>query len=349
MFDYKRDKQNREAGKGAEQRISEYLAPLEAQGYLLLRNICRLTLDDSKKEGEYDIVLLGPLGYLVLEIKTGSSTVMEASNKFYDHNSQKYIHPFQQAFEGANWLSKCIVEHFGKDRNINRAYGVVFTKGQNLVPKNSTTEEWLKVCLDADDVIKGGEYFRKRILDLWNMWSRNRNKFKKVSKEEWLEFVSKTMNFAIKSDEIRNDALQAQNMRVMRRMDRISRSGPSMIAAAPLARVLYLGGPGTGKTLILTELARKNQKKFGLCVCYNLLLCDRIRQDFKAQGIKVPVISIRDLEFAILKGSAKYEAMLQKESSIDSSLKNEFYNSELPTAVLEVMKTWRQGEPVTLS
>ena len=330
------------AGERGEELVYEFLAPLENEGYHILRNVCHLTLESKKKEGECDIVLMGPLGFLVLEVKAGQS-IQQDQTGYFDNNSNKRFNPFTQAAEGANWFNELVLEHFGT-RRVNRGYGAVFTRSRGLTSLNPPTNDWLQLCLDAVDIGKGGPFFRARILELCAKWDRSPSGSPRLTKNDWLDFANSRMNFAVKLEEIRNDAQHLQSMRAFRRMGRISKAGPAIIAAAPLQRVLFLGGPGTGKTLALIEIAKRNKGLIGICVCYNVLLSDHIRREFKALGLAIPVIDIRGLEFMMLNHSPRLEELqrLEKEAKTQEE-KTRFYHEELPNAVLELIKPEMHG------
>jgi hypothetical protein len=333
-------------GDKTENDVLKKLSGLEKLGYKVLHNKKWLQLKEAnKKEGELDFLILGPNSFLVLEVKAGN--LYEIHNGFIDKGmtgrGRKQITPLKQAEEGANWVGERILNHFGKARKINRGFAALLTQVK-IKALNQTAESNSKLLIGAEIWKEKGSYLQEAVLDIMKQWERKYTLEEQVSLKEWEEFIEKELSevFLYESVMIQSKAIQVS--RATRRIHRISRITPAIIADAPLPRVHFNGGPGTGKTLVLSQLAYKYSKcgLNGLFVCYNKLLRDRVKADFVARKISVPVICMEDLEWMLIKIGHNFDAFKKREQEIYKSVqpdaKTRFYSQTLPNAALQVVK-----------
>jgi hypothetical protein len=320
------------SGAQGEKKVFALLAPLQEKGYILLHNVYRIHVEEEQKEGEADLIILGPCGYMVFEIKSGRHLACDDQG-FYDEGNEgvkRRFDPFKQAMSGAAWLDDRIKGYFA-GRFVNRGFGVIFTH-YSLKTKNHQAQSFGKVVIDAKTLRKGSAALCQTVEDLFELWQRS--DFHLIAPHEWKSFVMQELTPRFDLESIAHIEQELAASQADLQMHAVSRVGPSVVAQAPLNRVLYLGGPGTGKTLILMEQARRLAAKGlkGLYVCYNKLLCNRTRHDFKQQAIAVPVVTIEDLQYWVIAGYNKaFSMQLKKDSTqLEGSEAGEFFNRILP-------------------
>lgn len=169
--------------------------------------------------------------------------------------------------------------------------------------------------------------FAFNVEEIAKEWDRSRNETH-ISKDMWEQFIHANWDLELNFKSAHSVYLR-ENVRSSRKeIQLMSNYIPQTICDAPLNRVLYQGGPGTGKTLVLIEQAKKMSKEFDhvMVVCYNEPLRDVLRESLK--GYNCLVMGVLELAQSVL-------------ASVGITL--EMQNEELATLNYEEKREWWGG------
>lgn len=296
----------------AEKKVIRALRPLEEKGWIILSNFNWVDLKSSSnnKRGEADVVLLGPLGPLVLEVKGGrirekNETQVVQINQ-YGNKDFRTLDPWKQAEKTATALLGAAISFF-KER-----FGGEHTKwgwGFAAVFPDCEVEAVGGVEFGADKLFLDATHFEDgqfayNVEEIAKEWDRSKNETY-ISKEMWEQFIHAKWNleltFTSAAETYRREDVKSSREAIAQ----MSHYLPKMVCDAPLDRVLYQGGPGTGKTLMLIEQAKKLSTQFDnvLLVCYNEPLRDYLRQSLK--DVNCLVVCILELAQNVLAGAGQ--------------------------------------------
>jgi hypothetical protein len=228
----------------------------------------------SKREGEIDILLVGPEGVFVIEIKGGRVHRENGVWKFtdrYGRVTEKRESPFTQARSAMYSLRADLSQQFGNSMN-----QYLFGYGVALPDIQFTTEspEWdLNSVFDVRDINNPFSDYLNRLIESWKSKQRYG---KLLAKREIREIVSY----------MRGDFETVCPVSV-----EISDSEAEIIklteeqficldAMTENQRVMFQGAAGTGKTLLAVEQVKRNESQGikTLFLCYNKLLSTYINE-----------------------------------------------------------------------
>lgn len=230
----------------------------------------------SKREGEIDILLVGPEGVFVIEIKGGRVRRDNGVWKFtdrYGRVSEKRESPFTQARSAMYSLRADLSQQFGNSMN-----QYLFGYGVALPDIEFTTEspEWdLNTVFDVRDIDSPFSEYLEKLVESWK--SRQRYA-KKLTKKEVRDIVTYMrgdfetvcpVSIGISDSEAEIIKLTEEQFICL---DAMSEN----------QRVMFQGAAGTGKTLLAVEQAKRNEAQGirTLFLCYNKFLSTYINESF---------------------------------------------------------------------
>ncbi|HTE57189.1 MAG TPA: NERD domain-containing protein/DEAD/DEAH box helicase [Verrucomicrobiae bacterium] len=244
----------------------------------------------SKREGEIDILLVGPAGVFVIEIKGGRVRRENGVWKFtdrYGRVSEKRESPFTQARSAMYSLRADLAQQF--DTNINQ---YLFGYGVALPDIQFTTEspEWdLQTVFDVRDTNMPFEDYLNRLIGNWKSRQRSAKQLTKKEISEIVKYVRGDFEtiFPI------SVAISDSEAEIIKLTDE---QFMCLDAMAENKRVLFQGAAGTGKTLLAAEQAKRNEAQGirTLLLCYNKFLAacldESLNKTEKMQHVDVKTI-----------------------------------------------------------
>lgn len=268
-------------------------------GYYIFHSL-NIINHNSKREGEADFVILGPLGILDIEIK-GSNKIIRADGKWtYINKNSSYTaneSPFSQAKNNLYSLINNIkknIQDITIDIQKMSGYGVIFP---NMVFKESSVEWDKKIILDENNLERLSDF----IIELYRYWRS------KVNIPKGLDVISPTDIDKIKQY-LRGNFETVESVRffIKRNSDIITRltveQANILDALNENERILIKGLAGTGKTFLAIEQAKRitSQDKKVLFLCFNRLLAKNIYTQLKTFFDKIDVFNIDALYYRLL-------------------------------------------------
>ncbi|UYZ85357.1 AAA family ATPase [Entomomonas sp. E2T0] len=227
--------------------------------------------------GEIDFIVIGPLGILTLEIKSG---VYEVRDTTFIHKKDKYtIDPLNQIKKNSFGLNKWL-KNFAKDLNIPIGYAVIF-------PDSSFDEDIISTGL-IDKTIDPPEnifidkpkfpFVADRIIEIMKYW-------KKALKTPYLN--NKKIQELITTLCPQSSGVPSWAVKITYDNQMwlpLTEDQDSVIKRAiENDRIIVTGWPGTGKTLIATECAKKIslQDRKILILTFNVRLVTYLREQLE--------------------------------------------------------------------
>lgn len=228
----------------------------------------------SKREGEIDILLVGPAGVFVIEIKGGRVRRENGVWKFtdrYGRVTEKRESPFTQARSAMYSLRADLSQQFGNSMN-----QFLFGYGVALPDIQFTTEspEWdLNTVFDIRDMATSFSEYLNRLIESWK--SRQRSA-KQLTKKEIREIVAYMRGdfetvcpVSIEISDSEAEIIKLTEEQFI-----------CLDAMTENQRVMFQGAAGTGKTLLAVEQAKRNETQGikTLFLCYNKFLSTYINE-----------------------------------------------------------------------
>jgi len=241
----------------------------------------------EKKYGEIDFVILAPgYGIFCIEVK-GSYSVQRINGKWLYKNKygkidyKKMESPFHQANSSMQSLKKYISDKLGKSyNNLNFGYGVAFT----LINYTANSPE------EEDYMIFDSVKMRSMSIDKYiktmskNFHLKNRNTQKFPDKDD-IKSILKILRGDFEYVPSMSKILEDENIRIKKFTNQQFEIFDSH---SNKKRMLVKGGPGTGKTVIAIEVAKRfafNKKRI-LITCFNRNLGDWLLTNFNSDELK---------------------------------------------------------------
>jgi len=233
-----------------------------------------------KREGEIDILLIGPAGIFVLEIKGGRVRREQGVWKFtdrYGRVTEKRESPFVQARSAMYSLRADLTQQFGN--TISRSlfgYGVV------LPDITFTTEspEWdLQTVFDIRDADKAFSDYLNRLISSWKSRQRIANPLTKKEVQEIVHYLRGDFE-AVTPISLEISDSEAEILRLT------DEQLTCLDAMADNKRIIFQGAAGTGKTLLAAEQAKRNDARGirTLFLCYNKFLAVYLQQSLHQEN-----------------------------------------------------------------
>ncbi len=228
----------------------------------------------SKREGEIDMLLVGPAGVFVLEIKGGRVRRENGVWKFtdrYGRVSEKRESPFTQARSAMYSLRADLSQQFGNSMN-----QYLFGYGVALPDIQFTTEspEWdLKTVFDIRDMNNPFSGYLDKLVESWK--SRQRYA-KQLTKKEIQEIVTYMRGDFETVCPVSVDIADSEDEIIKLTEEQFI----CLDAMTENQRVMFQGAAGTGKTLLAVEQAKRNEAQGikTLFLCYNKFLATYINE-----------------------------------------------------------------------
>ena len=283
----------------------------------------------SKREGEIDFLLLGPLGIFVLEVKGGhierKNGIWTIRDKFNRRYSKKES-PFEQAKSALYSLKSNLEKNCHQAvKNCVFGYGVIFTD----VKFELASPEWDgAIICNKDDLKKPIDSYLKRLADYW----RKRGRVgRKLSKRQ----IGDLVNY------LRCDFEMVKTI-----FDQTSESEESIVhmtneqvkcldLAGKNPRILLSGAAGTGKTMIAVEMLKRNQAKGKrtLFLCYNNLLAAHLR------GLLKKDIGVKNYIIETLHSFMRQHINISDKQIDEATDKQDLFQTQFPSKFLENIKS----------
>jgi Nuclease-related domain/UvrD-like helicase C-terminal domain/AAA domain len=281
----------------------------------------------KRVEGEIDFVVLAPrLGIFCLEVKAGE---VRRENGVWIYKNlkgrefKKAVGPFEQARDGMYSLRDSIRKRFGNYGRIGNLlfeYGVMFTDIEFKISAPDI-DQW-KVYDVRDKKNPVTEYIIRLHQEKKKKLEQSGVKIELPDKkdiEQLVSYLRKDFDFVVpfwyKEELVEKDIIRLTEEQYIC-LDYIQFND----------RVLFEGGPGTGKTMLAVESARRSalKRERVLFLCFNNLLADTLKKRLEEYPL-VEVSSFHRFLRRICKGvpfrhSGKY-----------------FYETELPEKAFEIL------------
>ena len=234
-----------------------------------------------KREGEIDILLIGPAGIFVLEVKGGRVRREQGVWKFtdrYGRVTEKRESPFVQARSAMYSLRADLTQQFGN--TVSRSlfgYGVV------LPDITFTTEspEWdLQTVFDIRDTDKAFSDYLNRLISSWKSRQRIANPLTKKEVQEIVSYLRGDFE-AVTPVSLEISDSEAEILRLT------DEQLTCLDAMADNKRIIFQGAAGTGKTLLAVEQAKRNDSRGirTLFLCYNKFLAAYLQQTLSQENV----------------------------------------------------------------
>lgn len=323
----------------AEQMVYKALQPLENQGYKIFHSVRFCDDVGYKSDYEADLVVCGPQGFLVIEVKGGNIKWDSQRGTATSTDSSRRVHaidPWKQGLEN----SYKILEHYNSFKNIHslpyriaHGFAVVFPDGKinfksptSLSGCQNTT--WDQRHLDTLDTLAMAKLEQLATQTKATVESP-------IEVSHWEEFYFQFYDKSFKWEPAR--IIQRKMALGIAAEDlKLSQSlAPSLAASVPLNRVLLEGGPGTGKTALLSqkalEISSKNPEAQILYVCFNQMLSAEVERFFEAHNVNVIVWEFHKLcEFLVEEYCTSELSHVSKDTH--------YYTELLPQLTLEAIR-----------
>ena len=279
----------------------------------------------NKREGEIDFLLIGPDGIFVLEIKGGRVARKNGLWLFtdrYGSTNRKKESPFNQAKSAFYSLRSDIEDRFGDiAHQIVMGYGVVFPD----IEFDEVSPEWSNdIVYDRRDNEDKVDLYLNRLIAYWSDKQRSR---KKLSNKEITEIVNYLRGDFEKIAPLADQISNIENEQIVL----TNKQYEILDALESNPRTIFLGGAGTGKTLLALEQLKRNSQKGikTLFLCFNKLLADYINEVINKS-------TEYDKKFINAKSFHKYMyELVVKDEKLKIKLeqsagKNDYFSSLLP-------------------
>ncbi len=283
----------------------------------------------TKREGEIDFLLIGPLGIFVLEVKGGRIerrggiwTIKDKLNRQYSKKES----PFDQARSALYSLKADLERNFNPTiKNHVFGYGVIFAD----IKFELTSPEWDRAIIcDKDDLKQSIGSYLSRLAHYWRKRGRGG---RELSSQQIKDLVNH-----LRGDFEMVATLFEQTSESEKTIVRLT---DEQIKCLDLAgrnqRILLSGAAGTGKTMIAVEMLKRNQAKGKktLFLCYNSLLAAYLKRWLKNEtGMKNCVIDT-------LHGFMRQHIDISDEQIDKADNKNDLFKIQFPIKFLEKIKS----------
>lgn len=318
--------------RSSERRVYESLAEGLDNDYSVFASVAWISrrCADRALDGEADFVVAHPdLGILVLEVKGGAisrnGATGEWSSRDRDGVSHSIPDPFLQASNNKHKLKRKLRELPGwADRLPSLGHGVVFPSAARL-PGDLGPDAPADIVLCFPDMNRLGQ----RVPEIFAFW-RGKDSGWVVPERSGVERLRKwlaksfdlrtPLGVSVEEDSRSILELDESQYELLDLMDR-------------RRRVLVNGGPGTGKTLLALEKAKRLAKAGSetLLTCYNRLLADYLAAS-AGRTCGLTVESLYGLFLRLAKESGAQVVLPEPED-----LRNDFYRKRLPELLFEAL------------
>ena len=285
----------------------------------------------NKREGEIDFLLIGPDGIFILEIKGGRVSRKDGRWLFtdrYGNTNSKQESPFNQAKSSFYSLRSDVDNKFGKlAHQVVMGYGVMFTD----IDFNEESPEW------SNQIIYDRSYNNKDISiyikELSGYWGSRQRSNKKLTPAEIRDLVNYFRGDFEKITSLSDTISQTESELI-----KLTNKQYELLDSLQYnQRTIFIGGAGTGKTLLAIEKLKRNSQQGvrTLFLCYNKLLAEYIREivekddDFVENNIKIASVHSYMYESIF-----KDKQLLKKLQSFEGN--NDYFNKIMPDIFLEI-------------
>ena len=319
----------------AESIVYQALKPLEEQDFKIYHSVRFVDALERKHDYEADFLICGLNGFMILEVKGGNikmnphTRVVTTTNRLH---KSFVINPWDQAMSNSHQVfhhfNDFCMRHFGR-KKIFHTFAAVFPDGSIDFKNKESVTGHQEVSWDVNDLAA----LPNKVIAL--MTKHSDGSEDEISTDLWDEFYSASYL----------DHFKWEPARVLGRMRSLNHASndlrllesiaPSLAASVPLTRVLIEGGPGTGKTAILTQKALEQAcpgEHEILYVCYNQMLAERTDEFFIANHAE----STYAWEFHALCEYLLEQCDIKMDVPEDKGL---YYNEILPQTTLKHIRS----------
>ncbi len=257
----------------------------EADGWIVLHS---LGIADHVRqvEGEADFVVIVPgKGLLVIEVKSHLHIeLLEDGHWKLGNNRPTLRGPFQQAREAMYSILAYLQQRQADTRSIPMIYAVWFThvRARTMLPQTPEWHDWQ--VLDSGDLRGGAHASIVRTLEAGLSHLGDKIRYIRSGApgpdEQTAERIASLLRPRFEMHTVPGDIRRARTSELI---TFIEEQYQALDAMADNQAVLFTGPAGSGKTLLAMEAARREvaQGRTGRLLCFNKLLCRRIRDDLK--------------------------------------------------------------------
>lgn len=313
----------------AESKLYELIKNSEDnKGYTCLHSL-GLASHEWKRMGEIDFVVIKNGTILCLEVKGGQVTRRNGIWYFKDRfgkESRKAESPFKQACSAMYALKKNLETHFGGNIGYSFGYGVLSPD----INFNVESPEWEdEEIYDINNSNNPITHYFETLDEYWKRKPANRNQHTRIDKQEIVNYLRGDFEIATplwgEITQKENEIIQFTTEQY-RALDHMEDN----------KRVFFIGGAGTGKTLLATEKARRlafnNQRT--ILLCYNRLLGAKLAAETsEIDHNKLYVNSIHKYFLSIIEKAGMRKLLDEKaKDKSESEVFNEVYPEIFPEA-----------------
>jgi superfamily I DNA/RNA helicase len=288
-----------------------------------------LSNHSTKREGEIDFLLVGPLGVFALEVKGGRISRKNGGWYFidrYGRANKKKESPFNQARTALYSIRSDITERFGHELYSNVfGYGVVLPD----IEFQEESPEWdNNIIFDKNDVKLDISSYIERLAEYWQKKQKSRKLLTKKQIHEITNYLRGDFEI-VKSISASVDESEQEIID-------ITQEQYSLLDSLELnPRTVFLGSAGTGKTLMAIEKARRNAYKGinTLFLCFNRLLADFVAESLEKElGEHSKYVEVASLHSIIHKFIKKAD----KQELLKSASGSELFENLYPEVFLSI-------------
>lgn len=279
--------------------------------------------------GESDFVVLAPgKGIFVLEVKGGRiNRDEEGIWHFIDksnHDSKKSRGPFEQASDGMFSLKKYIETQNSNLKGLIWGYGIMVPDMESFYISNNEYSPYMifnKTMGNRVDLFINNlsQYNIKKFKETYHITDVSKMLPSSHQCRLIKEILRPSFDYAPSMSSLMCDAISEQ-------LHLTDEEYTAIDATEDNKHCLFVGGAGTGKTLIAKEIARRS-KETNICfLCFNNNLGEWIKKDFEEEGILQKCSFVGDMHSLIFSNIKKAELSYKIDWSNSNPLNEQIFN-----------------------
>jgi hypothetical protein len=324
---------NHRVKSSAEKRIFEWFRTnTNTDGWTVLYSQVEIN-HDTLILGESDFVVIAPKkGIFVLEVKGGrvyrdEKGIWHFVDRF-NHDSQKSRGPFEQASDGMFSLRRYLESKHPELKKLLWGYGVMFPDMESFFVTNDEFSSSMvfdktmgnRVDTYIDNLSK---YWKKKIKEKTGITDFSEKLPTPPQCKIIKEVLRPSFDFIPSMSSLIDDAVKQISLN--------DREYTALDATEDNKHCLFVGGAGTGKTLIAKEIVRRSSEKNICFLCFNRNLSEWLKKDFETEGIIGKCSFVGDFHSLVVENIKKAGLLSQIDWSnkdpFNVSLMNLFFRS----------------------
>lgn len=303
-----------------------------------------LMIMDGKKNGEVDLIIVGPDGLFCIEVKGGVFEFLANGNiriNYQGRGAQERENPFHQV-KSAYWSVMNYIEKFMPNIRRERVTGWGVVTPDTDYDTLFDTRTIPEAILDARNSAEMDPYRNhvKRMSEYWRKKSiRDGLSVQKFTKSEVDLIVERLLSIGHVTPD---RGMYTYIFDIMRDIEELTMTQAHYLKKATSGgdRMLVRGGAGTGKTVLAMSvgISKVQSGKRALYCCFNRNLADYIRSQHENNLAHPEIYTLHQLIFEKIRKAGL-------ESTINASMDNvEKYQVLFPKLFEEAMSKLGEGE-----